>query len=92
MSEREQLIREHLTAAFRPVRLELVDESHKHAGHPGAREGGGHFVVTIVSEAFAGKTPLQRHRMVHEVLAEMMQREIHALSISARTPDQESPA
>ncbi|MCB1752442.1 MAG: BolA family transcriptional regulator [Gammaproteobacteria bacterium] len=87
MSEREKLIKERLTAAFNPVQLDLVDESHKHAGHPGARAGGGHFVVTIVSDAFTGKTPLQRHRMVYDALGELMQNEIHALSISARAPN-----
>jgi BolA protein len=87
MSEREELIKQRLTEAFSPLQLELLDESHKHAGHPGARAGGGHFVVTIVSSAFAGKTTLQRHRMVYAALGEMMQKEIHALSISARTPD-----
>ena len=87
MSEREELIKQRLTEAFSPLQLELLDESHKHAGHPGAKEGGGHFVVTIVSSAFAGKTTLQRHRMVYAALGELMQKEIHALSISARTPD-----
>ena len=86
MSEREKLITERLTAVFSPVLLELVDESHKHAGHPGARAGGGHFVVTVVSDAFAGKTPLQRHRMVYDALGDLMKTEIHALSISARAP------
>jgi len=87
MSKREKLIIERLTEAFSPVQLELVDESHKHAGHPGAREGGGHFVVTIVSDAFAGKLPIQRHRMVYDALGDLMKKEIHALSITARTPD-----
>lgn len=87
MSEREKLIRERLTKAFSPLQLELVDESHKHAGHAGARDGGGHFVLTIVSDAFNGKTPIQRHRMVYAVLADLMPKEIHALSISARGPD-----
>ena len=86
MSEREKLITERLTAVFSPVLLELVDESHKHAGHPGARAGGGHFVVTVVSDAFAGKTPLQRHRMVYDALGDLMKTEIHALSISAHAP------
>lgn len=87
MSERMQLIKARLTEAFNPSQLELVDESHKHAGHAGARDGGGHFVVSIVSEAFIGKTPIQRHRMVYAALAELMPKEIHALSISARAPD-----
>lgn len=87
MNNREEIIRTRLTEALHPDSLELVDESHKHAGHPGARDGGGHFLVTIVSAAFIGKTPIQRHRMVHEALAELMEKEIHALSISAKTPD-----
>jgi len=87
MSEREKLIKQRLTEAFSPVQLELVDESHKHAGHPGARAGGGHFVVTIVSSAFAGKTPIQRHRMVYDAMGDLMKKEIHALSINARAPD-----
>ena len=87
MSEREKLIKARLTEAFSPLQLELVDESHKHAGHPGAREGGGHFVVTIVSSAFAGTTPIQRHRMVYAALGDLMKKEIHALSISARAPE-----
>ena len=87
MSEREKLIKERLTMAFSPLQMELLDESHKHAGHPGAREGGGHFVLTIVSDAFAGKTPIQRHRMVYDALGELMKKEIHALSINARTPN-----
>jgi BolA protein len=86
MSEREQMIKERLNEAFNPTLLELVDESHKHAGHPGAAQGGGHFILNIESESFAGKTPLQRHRMIFEALGEMMQREIHALSITARAP------
>ncbi|MCP5442411.1 MAG: BolA family transcriptional regulator [Chromatiaceae bacterium] len=88
MSQREALIKQRLTETFNPVQLELLDESQKHAGHAGARGGGGHFVVTIVSHAFAGKTTIQRHRMVYAALGELMKSEIHALSISARTPDE----
>jgi BolA family transcriptional regulator, general stress-responsive regulator len=89
--DRIALIRERLTAALAPQRLEIVDESHKHAGHPGARGGGGHFKVLIVSESFADKGLLQRHRMVFDALGGAMHSEIHALSIQAYTPN-EAPA
>lgn len=79
-------IREHL-AALQPQRLEIFDDSALHAGHAGAREGGGHYRVVIVAQQFAGSGTLQRHRMVHAALGTLMQREIHALSITALTPE-----
>lgn len=88
MTERAEAIRARLTEAFAPSRLEIVDESHKHAGHAGARDGRGHFAVTIVAHAFAGMTPIQRHRAVYQALGDMMQTDIHALSIQADAPDQ----
>jgi len=88
MSERIDMIRERLTAAFAPEQLDIIDESHLHAGHPGARSGGGHFVATIVSESFEGKNMLQRHRMVYDALGDAMQTDIHALSIKAHTPQE----
>jgi len=81
-------IRELLTAALAPQSLEVNDDSHKHAGHAGARSGQGHFSVDVVSAAFAGRLPLARHRLVYAALGEMMQSDIHALSIRARTPDE----
>lgn len=72
--------------ALQPSHLEIIDESHKHAGHEGARDGRGHFALEIVSEAFAGLAPLARHRRVYQAMGEMMQTDIHALSIRARTP------
>ena len=75
-------------AALQPVTLEVVDDSHRHAGHEGARDGRGHFTVRIVSPVFAGKAPLARHRAVYAALGEMMQTDIHALAIEARTPDE----
>ena len=75
-----------LTAALDPVALEVTDDSHKHAGHAGARTGQGHFSVHVVSEAFAGKPPLARHRLVYAALGSMMQTDIHALVIQARAP------
>lgn len=86
--ERVTMIRERLTEALSPQKLDIQDDSAKHAGHAGARGGGGHFNVDIVSDAFAGKTLIQRHRLVYEALGDAMQSEIHALSIQARTPDE----
>lgn len=86
--ERAQMIRECLQSALSPLHLEIVDDSHKHAGHAGA-QGGGHFSVTLVAEIFAGEKPLQRHRRVYDALGSAMQRnEIHALSIRAYTPQE----
>ncbi|HRD64597.1 MAG TPA: BolA family protein [Candidatus Competibacter sp.] len=85
---RVALLEERLRAALAPERLEIVDDSAAHAGHAGAREGG-HFTVRIVSAAFAGKTLIQRHRLVHAAVADLMRRDIHALSINkTQTPDE----
>ncbi len=75
-------------AALAPVRFELEDESHRHAGHAGAAGGGGHYRLTLVSSAFSGKRTLERHRMVYAMLGELMQGPIHALAITALTPDE----
>ena len=87
MSNRVTLIEQRLRAALEPERLAIVDDSAAHAGHSGAREGG-HFTIHIVAAAFAGKTPIQRHRLVHAAVADLMRREIHALSIRAWTPEE----
>lgn len=71
-----------------PSSLELIDDSHLHAGHAGARAGGGHYRLSIVSEAFSGKNTVARHRLVYDTLGDMMRRDIHALAIQARTPDE----
>jgi BolA protein len=73
-------------AALRPESLEIVDESRAHAGHEGAKAGGGHYRLLIVSPEFAGKTAQLRHRMVYEALGPMMKNEIHALAIRAYAP------
>ena len=86
--QRVERIRALLTEALAPQSLDVADDSHKHAGHAGARGGQGHFSVDIVSSAFAGKLPLARHRLVYAALGDMMQTDIHALSIRARTPDE----
>jgi len=89
MSEaRVAMIRERLTAAFAPTALDIEDDSAKHAGHAGARSGGGHFNVRIVSTEFSGKSLVQRHRMVYDALGDAMQQDIHALSIQAKAPDE----
>jgi BolA protein len=75
-------------AMLNPTALEIIDESRKHAGHAGARDGGGHYVLHIVSAQFAGNNTVARHRMIYSALGELMKREIHALTIQARTPDE----
>jgi BolA protein len=82
-------MREKLTRAFHPTALAVIDESHLHAGHAGAREGGeSHFRVEIVSDTFAGLSRVARHRRVHDVLAEELRGGVHALAVTARTPDE----
>ena len=80
-------IRERL-AALEPESVELLDESGRHVGHPGAAAGGSHFRLVIVSPRFAGLDQLERHRMVYAALGSLMHREIHALAIRALTPDE----
>ena len=75
-------------ATLKPLKVELRDESGQHAGHAGARpSGGSHWQLTIVSEAFRGKSPVARHRMVYEALGDLMKQDIHALKIEASTPE-----
>jgi len=81
-------MRELLTAEFSPLQLDIVDESHKHAGHAGARDGRGHFRVRILAAAFAGLSPVKRHQRVYAALGTMMQTDIHALALETRTPDE----
>ena len=86
MSRIEQM--RSLLAVFQPVQIEIIDDSHKHAGHEGARSGGGHYTLHIVSAEFAGKPTLARHRMIYSALGDMMKHEIHALNIKAYTPQE----
>ncbi|MGQ0698229.1 MAG: BolA family protein [Panacagrimonas sp.] len=83
---RIERICETLHAAFPDARIELEDESHLHAGHAGAQSGRGHFRVAIAAAAFKGLAPIARHRAVYAALGELMQTDIHALSIDAREP------
>ncbi|MEX0708849.1 MAG: BolA family protein [Woeseia sp.] len=85
---RIQLIERLLKEEFRPQELLVKDQSHLHAGHAGAKDGRGHFDVSIVAEAFRGVAPLKRHRMVFEALGELLQTDIHALRIKASSPDE----
>jgi len=70
--------------------LEIIDNSAAHAGHAGARKGGGHYNVTIVTAAFENKTLVQRHQLIYAALGDMMKEEIHALGINALTPTEEN--
>ena len=79
-------IRAALERAFSPEQLVIEDESHRHAGHAGAATGRGHFRIEIVAAAFAGQALLARHRSVYEALGELMQTDIHALSLRTRAP------
>ena len=86
MSERVTQMEQRLRAALQPLRLEIEDESAKHAGHAGARDGGGHYVVTIVAAQFAGKGLLQRHRLVYDALGGRMGGPLHALQLTTAAP------
>ena len=85
---RAETIRSRLAEALAPTALDIEDESHRHAGHAGARDGRGHFRVRIVSATFEGQSPLARHRAVYAALGDLMQTDIHALVIDARTPEE----
>jgi BolA protein len=76
-----------LLAVLQPVQLEIADDSHLHAGHAGTRDGGGHYRIKIASTQFIGSSTVTRHRMIYSALREMMKHEIHALNITACTPD-----
>ncbi|OOZ40597.1 BolA family transcriptional regulator [Solemya pervernicosa gill symbiont] len=87
-TDRITMIRERLDAALSPTQIDIIDESAKHAGHAGAKGGGGHFIVTLISGNFSGKSLIERHRMVYDALGDAMQSEIHALSINAKAPEE----
>jgi BolA protein len=91
-SQRVDRIRATLQGAFAGAQVAVVDDSARHAGHAGAQGGAGHFLVRIESQAFTGRSRIERHRLVYEALAEMLPREIHALNIEAISPDDDSPS
>ena len=85
-ANRVERIRTRLEVVFSPKELEVFDESHLHEGHVGAKDGKGHYRVYIVSDQFVRTRPLERHRMVFKALGEMMEKDIHALSLVAQPP------
>jgi len=89
-NRRPALIRARLLEALAPCEVEVQDDSHLHAGHIGARQGGGHYSARIVAEQFRGLGQLARHRLVYAALDEMMKGPIHALAITALAPGEEA--
>jgi len=85
-AQRIEQIRASLTAALKPAELVVTDESHKHIGHEGAKSGKGHFHVRIVSEQFHNLSLLRRHRLIYTAIGDLMDTDIHALSIEASAP------
>lgn len=83
---RTDAIRARLEQALAPCEVAVRDDSHRHAGHPGARDGRGHFAVTVVSPVFSGLAAVARHQAVYQALGGLMTTDIHALSIRALTP------
>jgi len=81
-------IKVRLERELSPSHIDIIDESHLHAGHAGAASGAGHFNVTVVSEKFSGQSPVQRHRLVYDAIGDLMQTEIHALGINAQAPEE----
>jgi len=77
-----------LLGALHPLELSIADESDQHAGHPGARDGGGHFRLRMVSPDFDGLSRVQRHRLVYDCLADLMPRQIHALAMILLSPEE----
>jgi BolA protein len=85
-----ELIRKLLNDSFNPELLEVIDNSAAHAGHAGARSGGGHYHVTIIAEVFEGRSLVQRHQLIYNALGDMMKQQIHALGINALSPSEET--
>ena len=90
--DRRDRLTSRLEEGLGPDHLEVIDDSHRHAGHAGAADGRGHFTVLIVSQRFAGLGTLKRHKLVYEVVGDMMTTDIHALSIQALAPGEPIPS
>lgn len=90
MSERSERLRARLQEALAPVSIEIVDDSHKHVGHAGARDGRGHFSVRVVAEGFRGLRAVARHRLIYDAAGDLLDTDIHALSIKALTPEEDA--
>lgn len=86
--KRTAAIKQRLQAKFQPTELLVTDQSHLHAGHEGAKDGRGHFDVSITSGSFEGASQIQRHRMVYDALSDLMTTDIHALRIKAVAPSE----
>jgi BolA protein len=86
--DRVAAIRERICSALGASHVDVIDESHLHEGHAGARDGRGHFRVRVVSDGFSGMKPLERHRLVYEAVGDLMQTDIHALSVAALTAEE----
>ena len=84
------IIRQKLEETLKPELIEIIDHSAAHAGHYSNQKGGGHYNVTIVADAFEGKTLVQRHQLIYKALNDMMKEDIHALGINALTPSENS--
>jgi BolA protein len=82
-----EMMRERLSG-LSPETLEIYDDSHEHAGHAGARDGGGHFQLVIVSRAFRAQSQVSRHRLIYQALSDLMPNRIHALAIRAYAPEE----
>lgn len=91
-SPRAERVKAMLEQRFPSARVSVQDDSARHAGHAGSRDGAGHFIVEIVSEDFSGRSRIERHRLVYQALAPMLPREIHAVNIVAVSPDDEIPS
>ncbi|MGZ4969519.1 MAG: BolA family protein [Methylobacter sp.] len=89
-STTSELIRQLLNDAFKPELLEIIDNSEAHAGHAGARSGGGHYHVSIIADIFEGRSLVQRHQLIYNALGDMMKQQIHALGINALSPSEEN--
>jgi BolA protein len=75
-------------AVLAPENIEIIDESAQHAGHAGARSGGGHYQLTIIAPTFQGQNIVARHRAIYQALGDLMQTRVHALSITAYSPEE----
>lgn len=87
-NQRIKQIKQRLIEGLDAESVDVIDESHMHAGHAGAKTGMGHFNVTIIADAFSGKSLIERHRQIYAALGDMMQTDIHALSIKAYTTNE----
>ncbi len=86
--QRKELIESRLEKALEPTQLVVIDESHQHIGHEGAKGGASHFALTIVSPAFADLSSVKRHQLIYSYLTDLIPQEIHALKITAKTPQE----